>query len=140
MKKETKYIDISPHRSILTKIAQTGYSVQEALSELIDNSIDARVGEGMQTVSVDITQDEVVIKDSGKGIAKKKLPTRFGSVSPRRKNNLVNLGLALKPQPHFWVILSCWLQLKKVAMKSTFWNMMKVIGLNTVIGISIHLL
>ena len=26
----------------MTKIAQTGYSIQEALSELIDNSIDAR--------------------------------------------------------------------------------------------------
>ena len=29
--KQVKYIDISPHRSILTKIAQTGYSIQEAL-------------------------------------------------------------------------------------------------------------
>ena len=38
-----EFIDITPHRSIMCKISQTGYSVQEAISELIDNSIDARL-------------------------------------------------------------------------------------------------
>lgn len=52
-KTEKKLIDITPHRSILTKIAQTGYSIQEALSELIDNAIDARLPEEKLTISID---------------------------------------------------------------------------------------
>jgi hypothetical protein len=33
-----KMIEITPHRSLMLKVGQTGYSLQEAISELIDNS------------------------------------------------------------------------------------------------------
>ena len=38
-----EFIDITPHRSIMCKISQTRYSVQQAISQLIDNSIDPRL-------------------------------------------------------------------------------------------------
>lgn len=101
MKKETKFIDISPHRSILTKIAQTGYSVQEALSELIDNAIDARVGEDIQVVTVDITQDEIVIKDSGKGMSEDEAANSIRLGFSKKKGQLGEFGLGLKTSTSF---------------------------------------
>ena len=64
----TKHIDITPHRSVLVKIAQTGYSIQEALSELIDNAIDARIYEEQLRVEIDITPDSITISDTGTGM------------------------------------------------------------------------
>ena len=37
----TKEINILPDRSLMPKIGQTGYSVSQAVAELVDNSIDA---------------------------------------------------------------------------------------------------
>ena len=68
MKKE--YIDITPHRSIMCKISQTGYSVQEAISELIDNSIDARLEDEKIVIKVEIDQDHISIIDTGRGMSK----------------------------------------------------------------------
>ena len=54
-----EFIDITPHRSIMCKISQTGYSVQEAISELIDNSIDARLEKEKLTIKVTINKEHI---------------------------------------------------------------------------------
>ena len=58
-----EFIDITPHRSIMCKISQTGYSVQEAISELIDNSIDARLENEKLTIKVTINKEHIIIED-----------------------------------------------------------------------------
>jgi len=55
-----EFIDITPHRSIMCKISQTGYSVQEAISELIDNSIDARLEKEKLTIKVTINKEHII--------------------------------------------------------------------------------
>jgi phosphohistidine swiveling domain-containing protein len=96
-----KFIDISPHRSILVKISQTGYSIQEALSELIDNAIDARLPQEKLTVTIDISPDMVTISDTGRGMseedAAKSLRLGFSS----KKGQLGEFGLGLKTSTSF---------------------------------------
>lgn len=96
-----KFIDISPHRSIMTKIAQTGYSIQEALSELIDNSIDARVEGAKLTVSIDISPDMIVISDSGTGMSEEQAAKAIRLGFSEKKQMLGEFGLGLKTSTSF---------------------------------------
>lgn len=99
--KETKYIDISPHRSILTKISQTGYSIQEALSELIDNAIDARLPDTKLIVSVDITADMITISDNGTGMTEEQAAKSIRLGFSEKKLQLGEFGLGLKTSTSF---------------------------------------
>lgn len=98
---ETKLVDISPHRSILMKISQTGYSIQEAISELIDNAIDARIEGQKCVVRVDITPDQIVVSDNGIGMNEEQVinSVRLGFSS--KKGKLGEFGLGLKTSTAF---------------------------------------
>lgn len=101
-KKSTrKYIDISPHRSILTKISQTGYSIQEAISELIDNAIDARIPNEKLTVSVDISHDLITVSDNGKGMTEEQAAKAICLGFSEKKGQLGEFGLGLKTSTSF---------------------------------------
>lgn len=97
----TKYIDISPHRSILTKIAQTGYSIQEALSELIDNAIDARLENKKLVVTIDISQDMIVITDTGSGMSEDIAAKCIRLGFSEKHGQLGEFGLGLKTSTSF---------------------------------------
>lgn len=97
----TKYIDISPHRSVLTKIAQTGYSIQEALSELIDNAIDARLPNQKLKVNIDITKDMVVIADNASGMNEEQAAKSIRLGFSEKKGQLGEFGLGLKTSTSF---------------------------------------
>ncbi len=101
MNEETKYIDITPHRSILTKISQTGYSIQEALSELIDNAIDARISETVLNVSVDISADSIVVTDDGTGMTEELASKSIRLGFSEKKQQLGEFGLGLKTSTSF---------------------------------------
>lgn len=96
-----KFIDISPHRSILTKISQTGYSIQEALSELIDNAIDARIMGEKLTVTIDITPDLIVIMDTGRGMTEEEAAQSIRLGFSKKKSQLGEFGLGLKTSTSF---------------------------------------
>lgn len=101
MSQETKYIDITPHRSILTKISQTGYSIQEALSELIDNAIDARIPEKKLMVRVDISNDNIVVTDDGTGMTEEQAAKSIRLGFSEKKQQLGEFGLGLKTSTSF---------------------------------------
>jgi phosphohistidine swiveling domain-containing protein len=101
MEKITKYIDITPHRSILTKISQTGYSIQEALSELIDNAIDARVGDNKLNVSILISKDGIVVSDDGAGMTEDQAAKCIRLGFSEKKQQLGEFGLGLKTSTSF---------------------------------------
>ncbi|MDR1196844.1 MAG: ATP-binding protein [Candidatus Nomurabacteria bacterium] len=101
MEKETKFIDISPHRSLMTKISQTGYSIQEALSELIDNSIDARREGHKPVVKVDISEDSVVIADNGIGMSEEQTSNSIRLGFSNKKGQLGEFGLGMKTSTSF---------------------------------------
>ncbi len=99
MKKEL--IDITPHKSIMCKISQTGYSIQEAISELIDNSIDARLENEKIVINLEIDDKHILISDTGKGMNKNvaKDSIRLGYSS--KKEKLGEFGLGLKTATSF---------------------------------------
>ena len=49
---EKTTIDITPDKSLIQKLGLTGYRTAEAISELLDNSIDARIGEDTERIDV----------------------------------------------------------------------------------------
>ena len=59
----TNYIDITPETNLPEIISKTGHKLQEALAELIDNSIDAMTDEGL-IVNITINNDEIRIHDN----------------------------------------------------------------------------
>ena len=102
MEKQTKkYIDISPHRSILTKISQTGYSVQEALAELVDNAVDARVEGKKLSVFINIIEDAITVSDDGKGMTEGQAANAIRLGYSEKKEQLGEFGLGLKTATSF---------------------------------------
>ncbi len=96
-KRQTKkLIDITPHKSLMLKVGQTGYSLQEAISELIDNSIDARIEKKELKIEILISSKSIQINDNGRGMdeetAAKSIRLGFSS----KKNQLGEFGLGLK--------------------------------------------
>lgn len=98
---EKKFIDITPHRSIMTKISQTGYSIQEAVSELIDNAIDARIDSKKLKVAVNITPNKIEAIDNGKGMSEDEAIKSIRLGFSSKKNKLGEFGLGLKTATSF---------------------------------------
>lgn len=67
---ETKKFNIVPDIRLLVDIGQANYQVPEAVSELIANSMDAKVSNNDIHIEVHITSDFVSIIDDGKGMSR----------------------------------------------------------------------
>lgn len=101
-KNETQaYIDITPHRSLMVKVGQTGYSLQEALSELIDNSIDARLENSKLKIELKLTEDSILIKDNGTGMSEEEAMSSIRLGFSDKKEKLGEFGLGLKTASTF---------------------------------------
>ena len=95
---KTKEINILPDRSLMPKIGQTGYSVSQAISELVDNSIDAR--EDGKALVVEIQFDNgknmIEISDDGVGMDEETAANSIKLAHSAKKNKLGEFGLGLK--------------------------------------------
>lgn len=99
--KEHKFIDISPHRSIMTKISQTGYSIQEAISELIDNALDARFLDKKLKVNIVLSAKEILIEDNGRGMTEDQAVKSIRLGFSEKRGQLGEFGLGLKTSTSF---------------------------------------
>jgi hypothetical protein len=94
---KTKEINILPDRSLMPKIGQTGYSVSQAIAELVDNSIDARTDE---VLTVEITLDPndkiVEVSDDGVGMDEKTAANSIRLAHSNKKEMLGEFGLGMK--------------------------------------------
>lgn len=62
-------VDITPDKSLIRKLGSTGYRTYEALSELIDNSIDARMSGPINIrIILDYAGQSIVVSDDGVGM------------------------------------------------------------------------
>lgn len=93
---KTEFFDITPHRSIMTKIGETNYTLQEALSELIDNSIDARVDGEVLKLELVVNDNIVSIKDNGVGMEKKTMANSLKLGYSEKVGSLGEFGLGMK--------------------------------------------
>ena len=65
-------IDITPDKSLIQKLGLVGYRTEQAIAELLDNSIDARIGgtEERIEVHIDFKGKKIHVKDNGHGMDK----------------------------------------------------------------------
>jgi Histidine kinase-, DNA gyrase B-, and HSP90-like ATPase len=92
-------VDITPHVSLLAKSGQSGHSVAEAVAELVDNSIDARVGK--RTLHVDVSYDVraklIEVEDDGSGMARDSLARALVlALSAKGGDKIGRFGLGMK--------------------------------------------
>ena len=61
--------DITPDKTLIRKLGSTGYRTYEALSELVDNSIDARMSKPINIrIALDYAGKSIAVSDDGVGM------------------------------------------------------------------------
>lgn len=93
-------LDITPDKSLIRKLGSTGYRTYEAMSELVDNSIDARAGRKVAVrVSMGYADGSIGIDDDGVGMGlaeiKDAMTVAKETAHPRGKR-LGMFGLGMK--------------------------------------------
>ena len=68
-------VDITPDKSLIQKLGLVGYRTVEAIAELLDNSIDARIvnQEERIIVKLDFEKKRIIVRDDGRGMDKHNL-------------------------------------------------------------------
>jgi hypothetical protein len=92
-------VDITPHVSLLAKVGQSGHSVSDAVAELVDNAIDARMPS--QSVQVDVQLDlagrTLAVRDDGQGMTGSDLGRALVlAESNKSGDDIGRFGLGLK--------------------------------------------
>jgi len=93
---KTKKFDITPDISLMPKLAKTGYSSPQAIAELIDNSIDARIDSKLLNINIKIDKNIISIADNGVGMNEKELVGALTLGYSKKENMLGEFGLGLK--------------------------------------------
>jgi len=89
--------DITPDKTLYPKLGQTGYTISEALAELIDNSIDARKDDVEISVTINHKDKIIEIEDNGVGMNKQKAKESIIlAQSAKEIGRLGQFGLGLK--------------------------------------------
>lgn len=94
----TKEINILPDRSLMPKIGQTGYSVSQAVAELVDNSIDAAQEDKVLTVEIHLDSNKglVEVSDDGVGMDEIAAANSIKLAHSTKIDKLGEFGLGLK--------------------------------------------
>ena len=92
-------VDITPDKSLVKKLGLSGYRTEQALAELVDNSIDARIDgvKGTITVRLDFEDRSLVVSDDGHGMNGKELAGAMViAKSDKDGGKLGRFGIGLK--------------------------------------------
>ena len=90
------HIDITPDKSLYSKMAQTGYSFVQAISELIDNSIDSRLEGENLTIKIRLNKDSIEVMDNGEGMSEEDAAACLKLAHSAKVGKLGEFGLGLK--------------------------------------------
>lgn len=88
--------DITPDLSLMPKLGQSGYSSPQAIAELVDNSIDARINGSILEVNIKIDKNAISVADNGIGMNEKILANSLTLAHSKKNNMLGEFGLGLK--------------------------------------------
>jgi len=90
--------DVKPDVRLYGRLGHVGYSLKDAISELVDNAIDARIPG--KKLSVEIEFDEsnqmIVVSDNGRGMVKEEAKNAIILGKSEKKGDLGFFGLGLK--------------------------------------------
>jgi histidine kinase/DNA gyrase B/HSP90-like ATPase len=108
-------VDITPHVSLLSKVGQAGHSVAEAVAELVDNALDARIPG--RPVSVDVSYNAregwLSVEDDGTGMSRAELSDALVlALSSKSESDIGKFGLGMKTActslgPRFVITSAC---------------------------------
>ena len=92
-------VDITPDKSLIQKLGLVGYRTEQAVAELLDNSIDARISDKQEAIEVylDFQEKWIGVRDNGHGMDKQDL-TNAMTVAKGTKTNdaLGQFGIGMK--------------------------------------------
>ncbi len=95
-----KSINITPDKSLIKKLGLTGYRTEQAIAELIDNSIDARIPEKTEHIDVrlDFDKKQILVTDNGIGMGLEDLQNALTIAKETKKEGekLGQFGLGMK--------------------------------------------
>lgn len=92
-----KTVNITPDKSLISKLGRTGYRTEQAVAELIDNSIDARLdGKEKVEVTLDFQMGRITVSDDGCGMSAKALADAFTIAKETGKAGLGRFGMGMK--------------------------------------------
>lgn len=92
-------VDITPDVSLLSKVGQSGHSVAEAVAELVDNAIDARVDDRPLRVEVayHLRDGWLRVEDDGQGMTRATLASALVlGLSSKNAEKIGKFGLGMK--------------------------------------------
>jgi hypothetical protein len=92
----SRAIDITPHTSLFPKLGYAGYSIPQAIAELVDNSIDAIIDDQKLVVSIHINRDEITVADNAYGMDAEDITNSMTLAYSIKKGKLGEFGLGLK--------------------------------------------
>jgi hypothetical protein len=97
-----KSVSIVPDIRLLVDIGAANYTVPEAISELIANSIDARIGEQQLEIEVTFSDDQISIVDNASGMSERilgeamRLSAQMDQITGNKKERKGTYGLGMK--------------------------------------------
>ena len=93
-------VNITPDKSLIKKLGLTGYRTEQAIAELIDNSIDARIDGKTEHIEVrlDFEKKEILVTDNGNGMNLEELRNALTIAKETKKEGekLGQFGLGMK--------------------------------------------
>ena len=98
---QTDTYDITPDKSLVKKLGMAGYRTAQALAELVDNSIDARIPDERQEIVVrlDFKGMRIMVEDNGAGMDDRELAdamTIAKETQGDRNEKLGRFGIGMK--------------------------------------------
>jgi len=89
--------DTTPDKSFMANIGKNNMKAYEAISDIVDNSWDARIPGQILTVDIKIDEDFILIEDDGLGMNEKAAQkSRVYSLSTKGKSDVGKYGMGLQ--------------------------------------------
>ena len=104
-------IDITPDKTLFPKLGSSWYSIPQALAELIDNSIDARIDDWME-IAINLYSDKITIADRWVWMNFDEIKDAVILAKSNKKWKLWEFGLWMKTS-----CLSLWKTFKVISKK-----------------------
>lgn len=92
-------VDITPDKSLVQKLGFVGYRTEQAVAELLDNSIDARISDEKGTIKVhlDFQEKWIEVRDNGNGMDKQDLTNAMTiAKGTKADDELGQFGIGMK--------------------------------------------
>ena len=96
---KTLHVDITPDTSLVDKLGAVGYTTEEAIAELVDNAVDARIKGSTERVSIrlDFESRQIEVADDGTGMDEDELTSAMTiAKSSKEQSHLGQFGIGLK--------------------------------------------